>query len=133
MSQTICTSVSSRDSTKMCPYQAQFTIFRVPACLLLLGVRCVCVCVCVVCSVWVCGCVCVCVLVCCSCFVVCFVVCLVVCGWCASLCVIVCRSGVSHTLSISRFSYTYLCACRCHSFCSFSHEKKYAVWNTYFP
>ena len=63
MSQTICTSVSSRDSTKMCPYQAQFTIFRVLACLLLLGVRCVrcvqCVCVCwcvvrVLLGVWLC-------------------------------------------------------------------------------
>ena len=49
----------------MCPHQAQFTIFRVLACLLLLGVRCVCalcaVCGCVVCvgvgvllGVWLC-------------------------------------------------------------------------------
>ena len=97
-----CTSVSSRDSTKMCPYQAQITIFRVLTCLLLLGVRWVCA----LCAMWwVCG-VCVCVV--CWCVVRVLVGCLVVCGWCASLCVVECRCGVSHTLSRSRYTYTVL-------------------------
>ena len=65
MSQTICTSVSSRDSTKMCPYQAVHHLSGPDMFVLTLcAVWCV---VCVVCVVWVCGVWCV--LVCCSCFV----------------------------------------------------------------
>ena len=93
---TICTSVSSRDSTKMCTHQAQFTIFRVLTCLLLLGVRCMCV-------VWVCA-------VCLWCVIGVLFVCLVVCVGvrrCVWLCV--CGCGVSHTLSRSRFSKTCWC------------------------
>ena len=97
---TICTSVSLRVNTKMCPCRVLFTIFWVL-------VRCV-----GMCSVWVCGvswsvvgvfgCVC----------------------WCAWLCVVVCRCGVSCTLSTCRKTYTYRCTCLRHSFCSSSHEKK---------
>ena len=101
MSQTICTSVSSRDSTKMCPYQAVHHLSGPDMFVLTLCAVCVRCVRCVRCvGVW-----------CVVCVGVLFVFC-----WC-----------VSHTLSRSRYTYTYWCACRCHSFCSFSHEKKNAV------
>ena len=87
---------------KMCHYQAQFTIFRVLTCLLLLWVRCVCVlCVLCLCVVWVCavfGCV-----VCVGVLLVFLVVCVGV-----RCCVCGCRSClwcVAHTLKSTEYIY----------------------------
>ena len=89
------TPVSPRDSTKMCPNHAQFTIFRVLTLLLLLGVRCVCVVS--VCVVRVCA------------------VCL--CMWCVAYSLVL-LSFLSHVL------YIHIAAHVGFTLCSFSHEER---------
>ena len=112
MSRTICPSVSSRDSTKMCTHQAQFTIFWGPDMFALtrcaVYVRCVGMCsvfvVCYWCFVSVFGCVC----------------------RCASLCVVVCVWKITVNIFI------LMCMSVSLFLLVFSWQEN-AVWNTYFP